>query len=358
MSDEFIVGKEDLPVSVEVRELVDKFIDGRLSEEENVRLEAILESDEQSLGYCAERMRFHAEVEELMAPVRVELLQKRHLVVETKSGLATVSKAVSNVVRVGSPKFDSPLELPPGLKSPKQIFAYGLATLAIVVVILTVVFYIIRNDESSTHSAKLELRNASFEALPIDKDNPPYIYTILDWQDYFQTNKVMVCDVERATSGQKMARDGKYAVLMKAGGFLTQRLAFNDGETLTAKKGLRLKISGWAMPESSESAAGLWISSRVVVSAYPSMAQVKPDEQKVEIDSETWEKFEVILSLPSDSLMMAPSISDRRNSTKGVVDITGLDLAISIDNMSDNPLYLDHLSIGVLPDVEGAVTGE
>lgn len=351
MSDQSIETHENSPVSVEVRELVDKLIDGRLCTEENQRLEAILESDEEALSYCAERMRLHAEVEELMAPVRVELLQKRHLVVESKSGLATVSKAVSNVVRVGNPRFDSTIELPPGLKSPKQVLTYILTGIVILVVLLLSIFYFVRAGDTPVVPAELEFRNPSFEDLAIEQNSPPFIYTILDWQDYFQTEEVMVCDVERATSGEKSAHDGKYAVLMNPGGFLTQRLALNDGESFTAKKGLRLKISGWAMTESSESPAGLWISSRVVVSAYPSMAQVKPDEQWVEIASDSWEKFEVILSLPRDSLLMAPSIR-KTHSTKGAVDISGLNLAISIDNMSENPMYLDHLSIEELPDMD------
>ncbi|MFC4995096.1 hypothetical protein [Rubritalea tangerina] len=349
MSEELIESGEGVPVNVEVRELVDRLIDGRLSEEENRRLESILESDEAAMRYCAERMRFHAEMEELMSPVRVELMQKRHLVVETKKGLATVSKAVSNVVRVENPKFGSALELPPGLKTPKQVLGYMLwGGLALVVLVAVIVFLIQRGPVSS--EPQLVFRNASFEDLEINENSPPFIYTVLDWQDYFQTSSVRVCDVRRATDGKKEAQDGQYAVIME-GGFLTQRLSYNDGEAFVARKGLRLKVSGWAMLEEAGKPAQLWISSRVVVSAYPSMSQVEPDVQKLEVESDAWERFEAILTLPSDSLMMKPSIF-RRDATQSAVDISGLQLAVSIDNKSKVPMFIDNLKIEVLEDLQ------
>ncbi|WP_018970231.1 hypothetical protein [Rubritalea marina] len=354
MSDDLeIQGPDESQVTVELRELVDKFIDGRLSEQENQCLEKLLAEDDAAMDYCAQRMRFHAEMEEWMSPVRVELTQKRHLVVETKKGLATVSKAVSNVVKVENTKHGKSMELPPGLKSPQQVMLYALGLGGLVLgLVLAAIF--LPGAGGSEEPPRLAFRNASFEELKIKENSPPFIYTILDWQDYFQSSEVRVCDVKRASEGAKQARHGEYAALM-AGGFLTQRLAYTDGSPFMARPGLRLNVSGWAMLESAGESTEFSVASRVVVSAYPSMVQVQPDVKRVRVTDATWQPFEVVLTLPKEHLMMAPTIfqasaAEKQPSIVDEVDITGLQLAISIDNKSMVPLFLDDLKIEVLTD--------
>lgn len=346
MSDELIENDGELPVTAEVRELVDKFIDGRLSVDENKRLENLLESDSRALAYCAERMRLHAEMEAVLSPVRVELTQKRRMVVETKKGESTVSRAVSHVVKVENPRFGKSMELPPSAAKSKRLWLFGLA------IVFLGTLALLFKLQPEVPEAKLQFRNASFEDLKINGNGAPFIYTILDWQDYFQSSKVRVCDMERASNGVKQAYDGEYAVLM-AGGFLTQRLAYTDGSPFVARQGLRLKVSGWVMLESAGESTEFSVASRVVVSAYPSMVQVQPDVQSVRVTDATWQPFEVVLMLPKEDLMMDPTIFQRsavekQPSIVDEVDISGLQLAISIDNKTKVPLFLDQLKIEVL----------
>lgn len=348
MSEELIEEGAEFPVSAELRELVDKFIDGRLSAEDHKRLEGMLESDSQALAYCAERMRLHAEMEAVLSPVRVELTQKRRMVVETKKGESTVSRAVSHVVKVENPRFGKSMELPPSGSQSKRLW------IAAVVVLLIGTLALLFTWQGGSEERKLQLRNASFEDLKINENGAPFIYTILDWQDYFQSNRVRVCDVARASQGAMCAYDGDYAVLMD-GGFLTQRLTYTDGSPFVARRGLRLRVSGWAMLGEAGERVKLSISSRVVVSAYPSMVQVEPDVQQFQVTEASWQPFELVLRLPNDSLVMEPTIFraevvEKQPSIVNAVDITGLQLAISIDNKSKAPLYLDHLKIEVLED--------
>ncbi len=331
--------------SSELCDLVDKMIDDRLLGDERDRLESLLESDALALSYCAERVRFHAELEESMTPVRVEFTQKRHVILEKKGGLASVSRALTNVVKIESPKHGRAVELPPNLTSQAKLLSYGLGVLCLMG--LTALIVLFTRDPGVDKAAKLQpelvFRNASFEALEINKKSQPYIYTILEWQDYFQTENAKVCDVERVTDGKRSAKDGQYAVTMHRG-FLTQRLTYDDGTPFKASKGLKLRISGWAMLETTVKPCRLSIATRVVASAYPSMRQVEPSVKEVVVESTEWQQFSVELSLPSDSLVLRPNIT-KSGLENDLMDITGLNLAISIDNKSSVDVFLDAMRI-------------
>lgn len=348
MSDE-LEHLETAQVSRELKELVERLIDNRLSGEQSARLEELLADDEMALSYCAERVRFHAEVEEVISPVKLELMQKRHVVLETKKGLAKVSSVTSNVVRLENPKFGKVVELPPNLTTPMRATIYAVGAIVITgLLCLCLYLFLSKEDELSAapQATRLEFRNPSFEALEISKKSPPVIYTILEWQDYFQTTDVQVCDVERASNGERSAKDGNYAAIMR-GGYLTQRLTYDDGEPLVASLGLKLRVSGWAMLETAGKPCPLSISARVVVSAYPSMVQAEPSMENVMVKSDQWEYFEVELELPSDSLMVMPKFIIKREHGE-LVDIEGLNLAVSIDNRKRVPVFVDALNIELI----------
>lgn len=331
--------------SSELRDLVDKMIDDRLLGDERDRLESLLESDSEALSYSAERVHFHAELEESMTPVRVELTQKRHVVFEKKGGLASVSRAMTNVVKIENPKHGKSVELPPNLTSQAKFLSYSLGALCLMALV-ALIFLFTREpvrESAPQLPPKLVFRNASFEALEINEKSPPHIFTILEWQDYFQTVKAKVCDVTRVTDGKRSAKDGRYAVTMKRG-YLTQRLTYNDGTPFKARKGLKLRISGWAMLETADKPCTLSIATRVVASAYPSMRQVEPSVEEIIVDSTEWQKFSVELSLPSDSLIMRPNVTGA-GLENDLMDITGLNLAISIDNKTSVEVFLDAMSI-------------
>ena len=332
--------------SSELRDLVDKMIDDRLLADERDSLEALLESNSEALNYCAERVHFHAELEESMAPVRVELTQKRHVVFEKKRGFASVSRAMSNVVKIENSKHGKAVELPPKPTTQANFLSYSLVALGLMAV-AALIFQLTRSPEpelAPSLAPKLAFNNASFEDLDINEKSPPYIFTILEWQDYFQTSKVKVCDVDRATDGKRSAKEGRYAVIIEEGGFLTQRLTYDDGTSLKARKGLKFRISGWAMLESTGKPCSLSIATRVVASAYPSMRQVQPSVEKITVESTDWKKFSVDLSLPKDSLVMRPNVTGA-GLENDLMDITGLNLAISIDNKSSVKFFLDAMSV-------------
>ena len=332
--------------SSELRDLVDKMIDDRLLADERDRLEAMLESDLEALSYCAERVHFHAELEESMTPVRVELTQKRHLVFEKKGGLASVSRAMTNVVKIVNPKHGNAVELPPNLTTHTKFLSYGFGAVCLITLI-ALVFHISRpsvSDVVPKLPPKLVFSNASFEDLEINEKSPPFIFTILEWQDYFQTSKAKVCDVVRVTDGERSAKDGRYAVIMEGSGFLTQRLSYDDGSALKARKGLKLRVSGWAMLKTTGKPCTLAVATRVVTSAYPSMRQVEPSVERVLVDSTEWQRFSVDLTLPSDSLVMRQNIL-RGGLENDVMDITDLNLAISIDNKSRAEVFIDAMKI-------------
>ena len=331
--------------SSELRDLVDKMIDDRLLADERDRLESLLESDSKALSYCAERVHFHAELEESMTPVRVEITQQRHIIFEKKGGLASVSRALTNVVKIENPKHGKAVELPPNLTTQAKFLSYSLGAICLMGLI-ALIFLFTREpliEVTPKLPPKLVFRNASFEALEINQKSPPYIFTILEWQDYFQTEHAKVCDVERVTDGKRSAKDGQYAVTMNRG-FLTQRLTYNDGTPFKARKGLKLRISGWAMLENAGKPCTLSIATRVVASAYPSMRQVEPNVKEIVVDSTEWQKISVDLSLPSDSLVMRPNIT-KVGIENDLMDITGLNLAISIDNQSTVDVFLDAMTI-------------
>lgn len=76
-----VIGSPEEP-DEELRQLVDGLIDGALSVEEQARLEERLRDDPDAAEFCAQRMKFDAELAECMNPTRFELVQSRRFVVE------------------------------------------------------------------------------------------------------------------------------------------------------------------------------------------------------------------------------------------------------------------------------------
>ena len=139
--------------SAELRDLVDKMIDDRLLADERDRLQSLLEVDSEVLNYSAERVHFHAEIEESMTPVRVELTQKRHVVFEKKGALASVSRAMTNVVKIENPKHGKALEFPPNLTSQARVISFAVGALCMIGVIALIV--LLTREPSSKLAGKL-----------------------------------------------------------------------------------------------------------------------------------------------------------------------------------------------------------
>lgn len=95
-----IIPSEQPQESAELIELVDRFLDQRLDENEGKRLEAILRDDPKARRYCAGRIRLHAELHSVSRPLRIEIHEDRDLVIEQSGGVSTVTAHQSNRVSV------------------------------------------------------------------------------------------------------------------------------------------------------------------------------------------------------------------------------------------------------------------
>lgn len=88
------------PESLELVELVDRYLDQRLDETQGKRLEDLLRNDLRARRYCAERIRLHTELHSLARPLRIEIHEDRNLVIEQAGGVSTVTARRSNRVSV------------------------------------------------------------------------------------------------------------------------------------------------------------------------------------------------------------------------------------------------------------------
>ena len=95
-----LIPSEQPPVSGELVELVDRYLDQRLDEAQGKRLEVLLRDDPQARRYCAGRIRLHAEIDSLARPLRIEIHEDRNLVIEQAGGVSTVTAHHSNRVSV------------------------------------------------------------------------------------------------------------------------------------------------------------------------------------------------------------------------------------------------------------------
>jgi hypothetical protein len=91
---------EQPPESLELVELVDRYLDQRLDATQGKRLEDLLRDDQRARRYCAERIRLHTELHSLARPLRIEIHEDRNLVIEQAGGVSTVTARRSNRVSV------------------------------------------------------------------------------------------------------------------------------------------------------------------------------------------------------------------------------------------------------------------
>ena len=156
-----IIPSEQPPESVELIELVDRYLDQRLDEADAKRLETLLRDDPKARRYCAGRIRLHAELHALSHPLRIEIHEDRDLVIEQAGGVSTVTVHHSNRVSVA-----------PSMGRIKAAAKNGnarwwLAAVGVTALIL-VAWWILTHSEAARQQAPAlliaPLENASFEA--------------------------------------------------------------------------------------------------------------------------------------------------------------------------------------------------
>ncbi|BCX47987.1 hypothetical protein HAHE_18950 [Haloferula helveola] len=113
----------------ELRRLVDGLLDDTLSPGDRERLEERLRRDKSAVDYCAERLRFHVELEEACDPVRLELSQHRHLLIEGRGEGRRVVIGETHVARLGNRHSEMvlPLEQSESKRSARRGPALGIA---------------------------------------------------------------------------------------------------------------------------------------------------------------------------------------------------------------------------------------
>lgn len=351
-----ITKKPELPPDEELSMLVDGFLDGNLSEAQRDALEKRLLSDERDQAYYADRVRFHAELQEVMQPIRVEVLQKRHLVFERKQGLPRFMARMSQVVRIGNPVSGSFLELPPDLIElstlRRRLWIIG-GALSILVLGLVALAVWQAKRAAAVDPVILALKNEGFEQVDLIDDEDALSYTILNWQDFFLSRDVSTCDLARFSQGRYTAHSGNNVAQLRPQGYLTQILRYSDGSPLLAQKGLHIRVRGWALIEGdNKREVPLRIDLRVVQEVKPEMRQYEPSHAEARLGGKGWQEFCVDLSLPTDSLVMIPSDVEPGDTIRALLDVSGKVLNLSIHNRQTLPpvIYLDDLSIEIVSE--------
>ena len=155
-----IIPSEQPPESVELIELVDRYLDQRLDEDEAKRLEILLRDDPKARRYCTGRIRLHAELHALSHPLRIEIHEDRDLVIEQAGGVSTVTVHHSNRVSVT-----------PSMGRIKAVAKNGNARwwlAAAAVALILIGFWILGRSEAVQQKAPALsialLENSSFEA--------------------------------------------------------------------------------------------------------------------------------------------------------------------------------------------------
>jgi len=339
--------------------LVSAYIDGHITEEEKEKLEQHLQTSEAAQDYCAAQLRLEAELTEHMQPLKVEMTQKRHLVFERKHGIPKITARESHITRIGNPNSDKFLELPPGLEEAsvtrKRISFIVVALFLIVGALSALLIWQANRPEPNLGQppALLELRNAGFEETDLSLGSKSFNYSIPSWQEFFRSNKTLTVSPLKASPDDGYPQEphsGNNVAKVAAGSYLTQRLLYSDNKPLLAKKGLHLRIHGWAYVHPQTAPHKLRFAIRHVKNIHPAMLQYEPATAIIDTQSGKWRKFQVDLILPNDSLLLDPSDIGIDKSENEKIDITSKALNLSIDNRDKSDIFLDDLSIEILDE--------
>ncbi|NWK55017.1 hypothetical protein HW115_05315 [Verrucomicrobiaceae bacterium N1E253] len=331
--------------------LVDGMLDGQLSEAETAQLEQWLLADVQAQRYCADRLRFHAEIQEVVTPVRVEVLEKRHMVFQRVRGLPRFVSRVGRVVRIGNAATGKMLEIPPDLLEASILRKRLLWAAGIIVLLLALLLYgLLRemNAGSDLHvmdAPVLLVKNQDFEQTSLADDDDALSYTLLGWQDHFLSRDTKLCDLERFSDGRYQAKSGDHVALIQPKGYLTQLLMMSDGKALTAEKGMRMRLEGWALVDG-ERPVPLRAALRFVKNIKPEMKQYELWHQNIMIQTGGWQRLTVELQLPEDSLEFFPSDVDPGQTRGAKLDVTGKAVTFTLENRKgSSEVFVDDLSI-------------
>ncbi|MCP5537500.1 MAG: hypothetical protein H7A51_14865 [Akkermansiaceae bacterium] len=333
--------------------LVDAYLEDHLDADRKRELEQRLENESAVRDYFVDRLRLHAELHEILQPALVEIVQKRHILLDYKRGLPSVSARQTHVIRIGDRLTRKFIELPPdagGYKiHPLFYVTVGLGLMAV----LLSAFFIFRGQRTQPvpppKPPTLVFRNPGFEAVDLADDDDAFTFTLPDWQDYFLSQDTGTCDLSRFSDGKYQAHSGNNVAVIKWRGYVTQRLKYSDGSDLLARKGLHLRVRGWVLAGDVEHEFPLRFALRVVKNIKPEMLQYEPCYQILKLKGSAWKKFQVDLVLPAEGLVLSPSDADPGVRDRPPLDITGHPLTLTADNRGGGVFFLDDLSVEIVP---------
>lgn len=321
-------------------ELVDKLIDGRIVQTEVERLKEMLLAAPEALNYCAERMRWSAELGSALDGFEVEVTEARRVVLR---GRGHPRELVRNEAWQSPPLLGSPERrwLP---RRPAFWWIFALSA-----AVLVVLGFIVAKKMGEP---KLVLRNADFEQADLSNTLEPFNTSVLDWEDFFRADMVGTCNLERFTEGQIRARSGQNVVRMKDG-WMMQRLKMSDDSPVRVARGLRIRVKAWAHLGQGVPFGEMRFALRVVESTYPRMRQFEVAQDFARLESPGWRQVEADLWITERDLIMAHTFAHPPDSPQDPVTLEGKSLTLIIENRSGTEFFIDDVSAEIVPDGGG-----
>lgn len=325
------------PESDEVAELFALFLDQRLDETGHQRLETLLREDPTARERCARRLLFEADLKNALDPDEVEWLETRRVTMGRRDGRPAMEILRSQELRVGprSRTSGSPLRKRQGIIAASA----GVCALLIAAAVVIPKF---------RHSATVPvLQNAGFETTDLSLNPTGDTTALIEWQDYFTTDRADLCEIARMTEGRIFAKSGRNVARLKSGGHLTQRLRDERGTPITAQPNARYVLTGWVYAEGKEVPHLLRVALRVVASGRPAMIQYEAVNRTLEIPVKPgWQPFRFDLNL-GENLDREPS--DITTTQRPALDLKGREMTLSIDSRgaTGSLFYLDDVSLEV-----------
>lgn len=321
----------------ELQRLVAGFLDHSLDPEGQARLESRLREDTSARQYCASRIHFDAELQEVLAPQEpLEWSETRRVV---KSGPFSWELRREQSLRFGpsSPERRSMLHRRSG---------WWLAAV-LVPVSAAGIWTAFR---PSPISPKLVLRNPSFESSDLTFSSSAESTSLLEWQDYFRASNASLVEISPFTGGKILARAGRNVVRFKGATYITQRLTKSDGSPFLARPGEKVSLKGWMHVEPERVPAKFDVGLRFVASGWPEMSQYYIARVEVPLEKAGWQEFSVVVEIPAD-LKTTKGSSSKTGLTAPLpmLNLEGRQVTLSIDNFDpETTLLLDDLVIEVM----------
>ena len=320
----------------DLQELVSRFIDQTLTEEQRDRLERRLREDPAAEDYCADAVRFEATLQEAMNPQSLEWEELRRVVFAMKNGAPVWSVQRNQTLRYGN------ADRLPGARlaaRKRNRWLGGIAFLGVA----AAAGFLFQQSRADSYS----LRNGDFEAMDLAQNPRGVDRSVLYWQDYFSTEGPELCEVGRVSGGKFHAKSGRNAVRLRHLAYLNQIILNESGDGLKAVPGLTVVVRGWSYTQNLPS-YNLRASLRFVASGYPDMIQYEAAHINIPLEDGGWHRFETQLVVPKD-LMRTPSDTSRNTGDPlPAIHLEGKELTLSLDNHSPGGvIFLDDLEVEI-----------